>query len=316
MATIRKRNNKYQVQVRIRGKGTSATFKTLDLARRWARYKEIEFEKNFKIGIQYRPKTLQEILVKYKDTVVPHKKSASSEIFLINAFMRNKWVVSPLNMLSAAQIAEYRDKRLLSVKPSTISREFGIVKHALHVAKLEWDWDVPIDLFEGIRLPQIHQRAVRRINDQDFKTLLEEASKHSNMYLKPIILIAINTAMRRGEILSLKWSDIDFKRSLINIDNTKSGYARSIKINDVVRIVLENLEMKNDRVFPISVNSLRLCYQRLCNKLNIKIRFHDFRHEAISRLFEQNLSIPHIASISGHRTMSQLFRYAHFKDSI
>ena len=92
MATIRKRKNKYQVQVRIRGKGTSATFKTLDLARRWARYKEIEFEKNVKIGIKYRPKSLQEILDKYKKNVVPLKKSASSEIFLINAFMRNKWV--------------------------------------------------------------------------------------------------------------------------------------------------------------------------------------------------------------------------------
>ena len=122
--------------------------------------------------------------------------------------------------------------------------------------------------------------------------------------------------MRRGEILSLKWSDIDLKRSLINIDNTKTGYARSIKINHNVRKILENLEIVDVRVFPISVNSLKLCYQRLCNKLNIKIRFHDFRHEAISRLFEQNLSIPHIASISGHRTMSQLFRYAHFKSSI
>jgi integrase len=122
--------------------------------------------------------------------------------------------------------------------------------------------------------------------------------------------------MRRGEILSLKWSDIDLKRNLINIDNTKSGYARSIKINNNTKRILENLEMKNDRVFPISVNSLRLCYQRLCNKLKIKIRFHDFRHEAISRLFEQNLTIPNIASISGHRTMSQLYRYAHFKDSI
>ena len=266
--------------------------------------------------MQYIPKTLQEILIKYKETVIPHKRSASSETFLINAFMQNKWAALPLNMLSAAQIAEYRDKRLLSVKPSTISREFGIVKHALHVAKLEWDWDVPIDLFAGISLPQIHQRAVRRINDHDLKTLLEEASKHSNMYLKPIILIALNTAMRRGEVLSLKWSDIDLKRSLINIDNTKTGYARSIKINNDVRIILENLEMIDEKVFPISMNSLRLCYQRLCNKLNIKIRFHDFRHEAISRLFEQNLSIPHIASISGHRTVSQLFRYAHYKGSI
>ena len=226
MATIRKRNNKYQVQVRIRGKGTSATFHTLDLARRWARSKEIELEKNIKLGIQYRPKTLFEILDKYKEVVIPHKKSASSETFMINAFIKNKWVALPLNMLSTARIAEYRDKRLLSVKPSTISREFGIVKHALHVAKLEWDWEVPNDLFAGIRLPQIHQRAIRRINDHDFKTLLEEASKHSNMYLKPIILIAINTAMRRGEILSLKWSDIDFKRSRINIDTTKTVYAR------------------------------------------------------------------------------------------
>ena len=173
MATIRKRNNKYQVQVRIRGKGTSATFHTLDLARRWARSKEIEFEKNIKVGIQYRPKTLLEILDKYKKVVIPYKKSASSETFMINAFIKNKWVALPLNMLSAAQIAEYRDNRLLSVKPSTISREFGIIKHALHVAKLEWDWDVPIDLFAGIRLPQIHQRAVRRINDHDLKTLLE-----------------------------------------------------------------------------------------------------------------------------------------------
>ena len=157
---------------------------------------------------------------------------------------------------------------------------------------------------------------IRDRNDHDLKTLLEDASRHRNMYLKPIILIAINTAMRRGEILSLKWSDIDLKRSLINIDNTKTGYARSIKINNDVRIVLENLEMIDERVFPISINSLRLCYQRLCKKLNIKIRFHDFRHEAISRLFEQNLSIPHIASISGHRTVSQLFRYAHYKGSI
>ena len=75
--------------------------------------------------------------------------------------------------------------------------------------------------------------------------------------------------MRRGEILSLKWSDIDLKRSLINIDNTKTGYARSIKINDDVKIVLENLEMIDTRVFRISMNSLRLCYQRLCNKKTV-----------------------------------------------
>ena len=87
-------------------------------------------------------------------------------------------------------------------------------------------------------------------------------------------------------------------------------------MNNITRSIFENVNRLNETVFPITTNSFRLSYQRLCKKLDIKIRFHDFRHEAISRLFEKNLSIPHIASISGHRTLSQLFRYAHFKVSI
>ena len=106
--------------------------------------------------------------------------------------------------------------------------------------------------------------------------------------------------MRRGEILSLQRYYIDLEYNLFNIENTKTGYAQSIIINNDVKIILENLKMIDEILFPISGNSLRLCYQRFRNKLNIKIRFHDFRHEAISRLFEQNLSIPHIASIIGH----------------
>ena len=76
---------------------------------------------------------------------------------------------------------------------------------------------------------------------------------------------------------------------------------------------LQTLNKRNEYIFPITTNSLRLMFQRICKKLEIKIRFHDFRHEAISRLFEKGYSIPQIASISGHRTMSQLFRYAHTK---
>ena len=253
---------------------------------------------------------IKKILVKYKDTVIPHKKSASSETFLINAFMKNKWVASPLNMLSAAQIAEYRDKRLLSVKPSTISREFGIVKHALHVAKLEWDWDVPIDLFAGIRLPQIQQRAVRRINDHDFKTLLEEASKHSNMYLKPIILIAINTAMRRGEILSLEWINIDFERARALLPMTKNGRSRWVPLSKKALLILDQVPRTSNLVFPVSEVAVRQAWERLRKRSGLMdLNFHDLRHEAISRMFEKGLNVPQVASISGHRTASQLFRY-------
>ena len=230
--------------------------------------------------------------------------------------IKHKWLHKPLSLLCPSDVARYRDIRLQTIKASSFAREFCILKHALKVAEVEWNWNVPNNLLGNIKIPKVHSKAIRRIDDTDLERLLNASAQHRNQYLKPIITLALETAMRRGEILSLKWSDIDVHRGLIIIENTKTGFPRSIKINDNVRSVLSSLKKQDELVFPISVNSLRLCYQRLCKKLGIKVRFHDFRHEAISRLFEQNLSIPHIASISGHRTMSQLFRYAHFKVSV
>ena len=85
MASIRKRKGKYQVQVRVRGKGTSATFQTLDHARRWARKIELELEQSIKVGKSYQPKTLLEILDRYKEVVIPLKKSATNERIILNA---------------------------------------------------------------------------------------------------------------------------------------------------------------------------------------------------------------------------------------
>ena len=315
MATIRERNNKYQVQVRIRGQYASDTFINLNNARSWIRHKEIELEDTF-LGKKYKPKTMYEILNEYKTKITSYKKSSHNELIIINALVKHNWMQKPLPLLCPSDIANYRDQRLKTIKASSFAREFCILKHALKVAELEWNWDVPTKLLGNIKIPKVNTKAIRRINDSDLECLLMAAGQHTNQYLKPIIIIALQTAMRRGEILSLKWSDIDMKRGLIIIDNTKTGYPRSIQMNDIIQSIFDNLNRIDERVFPITINSLRLSYQRLCKKLDIKIRFHDFRHEAISRLFEQNLSIPHIASISGHRTMSQLFRYAHFKGSI
>ena len=314
MATIRKRNNKYQVQVRVKGQFASDTFVNLNHARSWIRQKEIELEGRV-LGKRYKPKTMLEILNEYKTKITPLKKSSQNEIIIINALIKHKWIHKPLASLCSSDVARYRDVRLQTIKASSFAREFCILKHALKVAEVEWNWNTPNNLLGNIKIPKVRSKAIRRIDDIDLERLLKAAAEHRNQYLKPIIILALETAMRRGEILSLKWSDIDMHRGLIIIDNTKTGFPRSIQMNDKVRSVLTSLNELGEQVFPISVNSLRLCYQRLCKKLGIKVRFHDFRHEAISRLFEQNLSIPHIASISGHRTMSQLFRYAHFKVS-
>ena len=313
MATIRKRNDKFQVQVRIRGHSKSATFLTLKHARHWGRQKELEFEKSFQLGELYRPKHFLEVLDLYKQKVMPLKKSPNNEYIIIQSLSRHSWVKKPLHLIQPLDITAYRDTRLLKVKPSTFTREFGVVKHALKIAKIEWGWDVPLELFTSIKIPKINHKALRRIQDKDLKLLLQHTNNHRNKYLQPILLFALETGMRRGEILSLKWLDVDMKRKLITVDNTKNGYPRIIPMNDNVYHLLKTIDKRNEYVFPITTNSLRLAFQRICKKLEIKIRFHDFRHEAISRLFERGHSIPQIASISGHRTMSQLFRYAHTK---
>ena len=148
---------------------------------------------------------------------------------------------------------------------------------------------------------------------EDLELILQHTKDHNNIYLYPVIVLALESAMRRSEILSLKWDDVDFKRRLITVENTKNGYPRIIPMTDKSHNILKNLKVINEYVFPLTTNSLRLMYQRLCKKLSLKIRFHDLKHEAISILFEKGNTIPEIAAVSGHRTFSKLFRYAHPK---
>ena len=224
MATIRKRNNKYQVQIRIKGLSTSATLISLDHARRWARQKELELESKLKLGKLYRPKYFKEIILHYKQKVTPLKKSSHNENIIIESLVRNPWMLIPLEKLQPIDITNYRDVRLANIKPSSFAREFGILRHALKIARVEWGWEVPIDLFRHIKIPKLYQRVIRRIQDKDLELILRYTKDHNNSYLYPIIVLALESAMRRGEILSLKWDDIDFKRRLITAENTKINY--------------------------------------------------------------------------------------------
>lgn len=152
MATIRKRNNKYQVQVRIKGLSTTATLITLDHARRWARQKELELESKLKLGELYRPKNFKEIILRYKQKVTPLKKSSHNETIIIESLARNLWMLIPLDKLQPIDVTNYRDERLANIKPSSFAREFGILRHALKIAKVEWGWWQRIDSSERRRI--------------------------------------------------------------------------------------------------------------------------------------------------------------------
>jgi integrase len=126
--------------------------------------------------------------------------------------------------------------------------------------------------------------------------------------------------MRRGEILSTAWKDLDLEKRIVRLEKTKNGYRREVPLTtEAIRIFSElhekaHIATKTDRIFSISANAVRLSWERLRRRAGIEdLHFHDLRHEAISRFFEMGLSIPEVALISGHKDHRMLLRYTHLR---
>ena len=134
--------------------------------------------------------------------------------------------------------------------------------------------------------------------------------------MQPLIILALETGIRRGELLSSEWDGVDFNHHQINLQKTKSGYPRQIPMRHASEGVLKGLwkasESQEGFVFNLSPNAVRHAFERIRQECGLAdVRFHDPRHEAISRWFERGLTIPEVAAISGHRSLGHLMRYSH-----
>ena len=313
MASIRRRNGKYQVQIRVGSYSRSQSFHKLNDAKSWARKEEELAQQRRYLGSKYEPCNLAEILVRYLRDVTPYKQSCETERIVLQALLKENWVNGPLPLLNAAAIAEYRERRLASVKPATLKRQLNIVRHACATAEREWDWLSPLSLLQRVKLPKNTEHVVRRITVTDEQALINAAKESRTKNLSELLILAIETAMRRGELLALGWQDIDFERRELLVRRSKNGKSRTIPLTARVHTTLANLNSDWSKpVFPLSANAVRLAFERVRRRAGLKdVRFHDLRHEAISRLFDLGLTTPEVALLSGHKTVSQLFRYAH-----
>lgn len=327
MATILKRGGKYQVLVRRKGLATACrTFHVKADAEEWARHMEVKADRGdlptpVKALDSHRVKDL---IVRYRDEITIKKRSADTETYLINAFLRQPIANLTLAQITSAHFTTYRDKRLREVKPGTVNRELSIIKHVFDIAMQEWDIPSRENPLAKLKKMKVSNARNRRISDDEFKALQEAAIKSRNAQIMPLVSFAVATGMRRGEIMRLRWDEIDFATRTLHIPITKNGHPRSIPLSSEAITVLHKIQdrEKEEReegrdaeyVFPFSDNAAKLAWQRLVNRAKIKdLHFHDLRHEAISRFFERGLSVPEVALISGHRDFRMLFRYTHLK---
>jgi integrase len=160
---------------------------------------------------------------------------------------------------------------------------------------------------------------VQRLKPTELQSLLDGCSLCRTPWLKPIIEIAVETGLRRGEILALRWQEVDWMSHTVYIPETKTGEPRCVPLSPRALAILQPLHKAStdERVFPTSADAVKKAWQRLISRIGIVDRhFHDLRHEAISRFFELGLSLPEVALISGHKDPRMLFRYTHMSASL
>lgn len=296
----------------------SRSFHTHADAIEWARFTELQADRR---DLPASPKALNQftvraILERYRDEISTKKRGYVSEFYIINSFLRQRIANYTLAQISTSDFCTYRDKRLKQVKPATVSREIGIIKHAFDLAMREWGIPVRENPLAKIPKIKLNNARQRRLSAYEWQVILEAAKETKNPYLLPLIRLALETGMRRGEMLGIHWKHVNFEARTLFLPFTKNGHSRTIPLtNEAVKILRElQNESKGVKAFPLTGNATRLAWERLLNRTNIHdLHFHDLRHEAISRFFEKGLSVAEVALISGHRDFRMLFRYTHLK---
>lgn len=327
MASIHRHRNKYQVRVRRKGLPTiTKTFHKLSDAKEWATLQEHQADRG-ELGPDRKELeriTLASLVTRYRNEVVPTKKGAEIETIILDAFLRHSICKRSMADLSTADFANYRDERLKTITAKSLKRQLSPISNMFEVARKEWKIPLRGNPLSEFSLKVIDNKRTRRLQTGELERLMEAGKKTRNKLVVPIIRLAIASGMRRSEILALRFRDVDPDRRSATIREAKNGFSRTIPLSAAARAVLSDAigrmnkaeREKNGKLFPVTPLALRLAWDKLTRRAKIvDLHFHDLRHEAISRLFELGLTVPEVASVSGHRTLGQLMRYSHATDT-
>lgn len=314
MATIRKKNTLWQVQVRRTGcKSVNKSFNTRTDAIAWARKVEREADLGELPERRESQQTLADLLRRYVAEVTPAKKGCYAETRRISRLLKDDISGYKLSELKPEQVTTFRQRRLKD-GPGAARHDMIIIRHAISIGMREWGLPLRANPCADVRLPPPSKARTRRITAEEYVKLLEAADRGIVRWMRPLIEFATETAMRRSELLRLRWADINYDSGLAKLEDTKNGEEREVPLSGRALQVLASLPRNHERIFPITDNSVRLAWPRLVKRAGLEdYHFHDLRHEAVSRLFEMGLSVPEVALVSGHKTISQLMRYTNLR---
>lgn len=329
MASIQKRGEVYRVRITRKGYTTlSKTFTNRQDALRWARNTETQIDDGYikPLGAQgirtVEDTSFAMACEHYERTHTRLKKNHRSEALILKA-LTNRFGGLQINKVAQQDVAQLRDELLQKGRSgTTVAHYLNAVSKVFQMLKAEWGLDVANPV-TGIKRPKPNPPRVVRLSREALDALLQSCEAASEPLLAPIVRVALETGMRRGEILNLQWKDIDRERRRIYINRSKNGLARCIPASRRVLEVFDKLpKTHGSSIFPIGAESMRKHYERAVCRAKAQwfqagenpfanLTFHDLRHQALSQLSDRGLNVIELAEISGHKTLGMLKRYTH-----
>jgi integrase len=332
MATItRRESGGWQVKIRRRGHpAESKTFATRAAAEAWARAVERDIDRGAYISAATAERvTFDELAADFERDFAPHHYRGAAWRHKL-ARLRERLGKYALVAITPQLVARYRDERLQDpdprykdaaaaprVSPATVKTEIDLLSRVLRFATHERGIALPGgNPVAGVRKPAGGRPRDRRLTADEWARLLDECSRSRNPWLRPAVLLSVETAMRQGELLALRWCDVDIKRRIALLHETKNGEPRAVPLTSAAVAVLSALPRDiSGRVIPQDRMTLYHAFGHACRRAGIDdYTWHDLRHESLSRLAERgDLSVLELAAVSGHKTLQMLKRYTHLR---
>ncbi|MFA7496278.1 MAG: site-specific integrase [Acidithiobacillus sp.] len=309
-------------QARIRRRGfpeLTKTFRTQEDAEAWHNKTLSEMQRGlWRDSTEAEHTSLGEALERYLKEETPQKRGARQEASRIQAMLLWPEMEQSMASIRGATVRAMLERLLKSGNaPATVARFRAILSHLFNVARKEWGMETLQNPVNATRPPRVANARERRLEDDEQARLLQ-ACRQVNPELEQITRFALETAMRQGEILEMRWEHVSFSAHTVRIprENAKNGESRTIPLTKTAEQILSAVPRRIDgRVWSYTGGGFRASWNKARHRAEIlDLRFHDLRHEAISRLFEKTvLEIMEIRSITGHKTLQMLSRYTHLR---
>jgi integrase len=280
-----------------------------------------------KLAEKLYAKTLTDIIEgRYFEATMAKTKSFDDMVkkYMQNhAHSRDPYTIKPLKesfgslflyQINTPAVAEYQDMRLEDAAEATVYQELSLLRRMFNVARKRWKWVRENPVSDGDLEFSIGSKNARDrwLTVEEEQVLLFKATNPA--WLRPLLITALRTGMRRGELLALDWKDIDFQRRLIRVEKSKNGEKRSVPMSPMLHETLKAVKVRSisGTVFPISIRSLRVAYDKALEKSGITdFHFHDLRHTFATRLVQAGQDLYKVQKLLGHKSIVMTQRYAH-----